>query len=95
MVEEWKSLAIASLAVICGFLGWWGNVVWNAVKELREEHRDALSEIHSKHSMLELHLSENFVRKDDLKERLQEVMQPFKDSLDEIKAWMRGRDSKQ
>lgn len=91
MGDDWKSIAIALLGIVCTLLGWWGNVVWNAVKDLRAEHSEAVRDLRESHSALELHLSDRYVKKDDLKERLQEVMQPFKDTLDEIKSWMRSQ----
>lgn len=91
MGEEWKTLAIGALGIVCALLGWLGNVMWSAIKDVREEHRIAMEKLNTRHSRLELHLSDNFVRKDDLKERLQEVMQPFKESLDEIKTWIRAQ----
>lgn len=91
MGEDWRTLAIGLLSLVCMLLGWWGNVVWNAVKDMREEHTRAIASLVADHAALELHLSDKYVKKDDLKERLQEVMQPFKEALDEIKAWMRGQ----
>lgn len=67
-------IIIALLGIVCALLGWWGNVLWNAVKDLRQDH-----------AALQLHLSDQYVKKDDLKERLTEVLQPIKDSLDELR----------
>lgn len=92
MTEEWKSLAIAALGVICTLLGWWGNVLWNAVKDLREEHHKGMQDMRAAHAKLELSVSDKYVKKDDLKERLQEVLQPLKESIDELRQWMMGKD---
>lgn len=88
MVSDWQTVALALLGIICGLLGWWGNVVWRAVKDMRDEHVRAIDGLRSDHAKLALHLSEEYVRKDDLRERLQEVFAPLKESLDEIKAWI-------
>lgn len=91
MGSDWQSVALAMLGIICTLLGWWGNVVWRAVKDMRDEHVRVVESLRADHAALELHLSEHYVRKDDLRERLQEVFAPFKESLDEIKTWIRSQ----
>ena len=61
---------LAGLSAGFGVLGWLARELWSAVQSLRQDL-----------SKLEVRISSEYIRYD----RLQDALQPIKDSLDEIK----------
>ncbi len=65
------------LGAACAVLGWLARELWDAVKKLRGDLET-----------LRLNLAENYIKKDDLRDRLNEVMQPFRETLGKIERWI-------
>lgn len=80
-MDDWKTIAIALLGLFSGILGWLARTLWDAVQKLK-------SDLES----LRLHIATDYVKRDDLKERLAEVMAPVREALDEIKDWIRRQE---
>ena len=57
---DWKSVALVSLAVINLAIGWWVRIMWEAVQELRKDHKE---------------LPDTYVRRDDIREWKNEVLE--------------------
>lgn len=74
---DWQSIAVGVLGVVCTVLGWLARELWDAVKKLRQDLES-----------LRLHLAEQYTKKEDLRDRLSEVMQPLRDSLSKIERWI-------
>ena len=74
---DWQHISIGVLSLSCAVLGWLARELWGAVKELRKD-LDALR----------LNIAENYLKRDDLKDRLTEVLQPIRDTLTKIERWM-------
>ena len=53
--------------------GWILKVIWDAIKELKEEVRD-----------VDKHLNENFVRRDDFKDAIGEIKQDMREGFDKV-----------
>jgi len=77
---DWKDIAVWALGAVCAGLGWWARVMWDAVQKLKDDL-----------ATLQLNIAQNYVRKDDLKERLNEALEPVRDALHEIKEWIKGQ----
>lgn len=69
MTLDLTTLALSALGVVCAVLGWFARELWQAVKELRKDL-----------SVLQVRVSDEFVRYD----RMQDVMQPIMLKLDRI-----------
>lgn len=74
---DWQHISIGVLGIVCAVLGWLGRELWGAVKDLRKDL-----------DSLRLNIAENYIKRDDLKDRLNEVLQPFRESLAKIERWM-------
>lgn len=70
MAFDAQTLITAGLSVACTVLGWLARELWSAVQQLR---RDL--------SALEVRVSADYVRYD----RMQDVVKPIMDALDEIR----------
>lgn len=77
-MDDWKTIAIGLLGVTSAMLGWWARMLWDAVQNLKNDL-----------GALQLHIATDYVKKDDLKERLSEVMVPVREALEEIKDWIK------
>ena len=53
--------------------GWILKVIWDAIKELKDEVRD-----------VDKHLNENFVRRDDFKDAIGEIKQDMREGFDKV-----------
>ena len=53
--------------------GWILKVIWDAIKELKEEVSD-----------VDKHLNENFVRRDDFKDAIGEIKQDMREGFDKV-----------
>jgi len=53
--------------------GWILKVIWDAIKELKEEVRD-----------VDKHLNENFVRRDDFKDAIGEIKQDMREGFEKV-----------
>lgn len=70
---------ILLLGVVCGGLGWFAKVLYTAVDKLKDDI-----------ARLEVRISSDFVRYD----RLQEALQPIKDTLSEIRQALKSKADK-
>lgn len=70
---------ILLLGVVCGGLGWFAKVLYTAVDKLKDDI-----------ARLEVRISSDFVRYD----RLQEALQPIKDTLSEIRQVLKSKADK-
>lgn len=70
---------IALLSAACAVLGWFAREVYAALKGLQVEL-----------SALQVQIARDYVRYD----RLQQALEPIKESLDEIKAALRSKQDK-
>jgi hypothetical protein len=63
------------IGVACAGLGWFANQLFQAVEKLKDDLND-----------LEVRIGSDFVRYD----RLQDMLKPINQGIDEIKSWIKG-----
>lgn len=71
MSPELTTVALFALGLFCTILGWLGRELWSAVQKLRADL-----------SALEVRIGNDYIRYD----RLQDLLKPIVDSLEEIKS---------
>ena len=81
---EFAELIKWAAYVMTGIMGWFIRVLWDAQKELREDMKK-----------IELHISENYTKRNDFKEALntmkedwKEMTQPIFKKLDKIEEYL-------
>mgnify|MGYP003345618135 FL=1 len=62
------------IVALCGALGGWVlKVIWDAIKELKDEVRG-----------VDRHLNENFVRRDDFKDAIADIKTDMREGFDKV-----------
>lgn len=62
------------IVALCGVLGGWIlKVIWEAIKDLKNEVRG-----------VDKHLNENFVRRDDFKDAINDIKQDMREGFDKV-----------
>ena len=81
---EFAELIKWAAYILTGVLGWFIRVLWDAQKELREDMK-----------RIELHMSENYTKRNDFKEAIsdmrddwKEMVQPLFKKLDKIEEYL-------
>ena len=78
---DWQNLIDVGLTAALACLGWFMSTLWNSIQENKRAIHDA-----------ELHLANNYVKKDDfrdaLKELKEEISSGFNRLYDEVKGKM-------
>ena len=71
---DWQALINLVLGSVIAALGWFAREIWDAIKELRKDIKD-----------IEQALPENYVRKDDFRDSMQDVKEDMREGFREVK----------
>lgn len=71
---DWQTVINFGLGCFVAALGWFAREIWDAIKELRKDIKD-----------IEQHLPENYVRRDDFRDSMQDVREDMREGFKEVK----------
>ena len=70
---NWEHFGMFALTVVCGVLGWFARELWAAVQELRKD-------LH----LLRKDMTDNYARRDDVREMFNQVLHAVEKLRDEF-----------
>ena len=70
---EWQNFIDAAIAVVSALFGWFFKIVWDAIKELKDEMKDISTTLHKE-----------YVRKDDYHIEMAKIETMFQRIMDKL-----------
>lgn len=76
---EWQTVINFVLGGVIGLIGWFAREIWDAIKELRKEIKQLDNKMH-----------QDFVRRDDFRDAMQEHKRDMQEGFKEVKDLIGG-----
>jgi len=70
---EWQNFMDAAIAIVSAFFGWLFKIIWDAIKELKDEMKDISTTLHKE-----------YVRKDDYHIEMAKIETMFQRIMDKL-----------
>lgn len=72
-LAQWQNVIDIAIAAVSGVLGWFVKIIWDAIRELKDDMKETNKLIH-----------ENYVRKDDYRSDMSDIKVMFNRIMDKL-----------
>jgi hypothetical protein len=72
-IAQWQNVIDIATTAVSGVLGWFVKIIWDAIRELKDDMKETNKLIH-----------ENYVRKDDYRSDMSDIKVMFNRIMDKL-----------